>query len=147
LKASFIIRPIQAKDKASLALVFLAAYSHEPFAEKWSATSARKRIAQLLADKTVTGWVATVLGQPVGFSFLQVRQGAQELYGELLETAVHPYFQKQGIEQALLGGVKQFQKKKKVKNVMALVFKGVHEKMFKEAGWSKSKRTLVYVSR
>ncbi len=130
-----------------MALVFIAAYSHEPFAEKWTAASAQKRVAQILADKTVNGWVATVLGQPVGFSFVQVRQGARELYGELLETAVHPYFQKQGIEKALLGAVKQFQKKKKVKNVMALAFQGAHEKMFKEAGWSKSKRTLVYVSR
>jgi len=95
----------------------------------------------------VTGWVATVFGHPVGFAFLQTRQGAQEIYGELLETAVHPYFQNQGIESGLLKSVQQFQKRKKIKNIMALAFRGKHEKLFKNAGWVPSKRTVIYVSK
>jgi ribosomal protein S18 acetylase RimI-like enzyme len=146
-KAPFKIRPVQKKDKNSLSLVFQSAFSHEPFLEKWTPASAQKRMTQILVDRQVAGWVATVFGYPVGFSFLQTRQGAQEVYGELLETAVHPYFRNQGIEQALLKSVQKHQKLKKIKNVMVMAFRGKHEKLFKSAGWVSSKRTVVYVSR
>jgi len=146
-KAPFKIRPVQKKDKNALSLAFQAAFSHEPFLEKWTLASAQKRVAQILTDRHATGWVATVFGYPVGFSFLQTRQGAQEVYGELLETAVHPYFQHQGIEQALLKTVQRHQKLKKIKNVIVLAFKGKHEKAFKNSGWVASKRTVAYVSR
>jgi GNAT superfamily N-acetyltransferase len=145
--ASFKIRPVQKNDKSPLSLVFQSCFSHEPFLEKWTLLTAQKRVAQILADPQVTGWVATVFGYPVGFAFLQTRQGAQEIYGELLETAVHPYFQNQGIESGLLKSVRQYQKRKKIKNIMVLAFRGKHEKLFKNAGWSPSKRTKVYVSR
>jgi ribosomal protein S18 acetylase RimI-like enzyme len=143
----FKIKPAQKKDIPSLALVFQAAFSHKLFFEKWTLTAAKKRLVQILEDKQVVGWVATVYGQPVGFSFLQTRQGARETYGELLETAVHPYFQEQGIEQGLLRSVKVFQKKKRIRNVMTFVYQGKHEQLFKKAGWSKAKKTIVYVSR
>jgi ribosomal protein S18 acetylase RimI-like enzyme len=143
----FKVRPIQNKDKAPLALIFQAAFSREPFLENWGRPQAEKRVAELLRDKAVLGWVVTVFGQPIGFSFLQLRQGSKEIYGQLLETAIHPYFQNQGVEKVLLGFVKQFQKQKKVRNVMTLVFQGAQEKIFKDTGWVKSKRTVVYVSR
>lgn len=145
--APFKIRAAQPQDRPALSLVFQSAFSHEPFLEKWTLSTAQKRVYQILADSQVAGWVATVFGTPVGFSFLQARQGARETYGELLETAVHPYFQNQGIEEALLKAVQQHQKRKKIKNVMVLAFRGKHEKLFKSAGWSKSKRTVVYLSR
>lgn len=145
--APFKIRAVQTKDRPALSLVFQTAFSHEPFLEKWTLSTAQKRVSQILADLQVVGWVATVFGTLVGFSFLQARQGAREIYGELLETAVHPYFQNQGIEQALLKAIQQYQKRKKIKNVMVPAFRGKHEKLFKNAGWSKSKRTVVYVSR
>jgi ribosomal protein S18 acetylase RimI-like enzyme len=143
----FKIRVFQKKDKTALPLLFKSCFSHQPFLEKWTLPAAQKRVSQILADPQVVGWVATVFSTPVGFSFLQVRQGAQESYGELLETAVHPYFQNQGIEQALLKSVRQFQKHQKIKNVMVLAFRGKHEKLFKSSGWLKSKRSVVYVSR
>lgn len=143
----FKIRAFQKKDQPALSLVFQSCFSHEPFLEKWTLPTAQKRVSQILADPQVVGWVATVFSTPVGLSFLQIRQGAQESYGELLETAVHPYFQNQGIEQALLKSVRQFQKRKKIKNVMVLAFRGKHEKLFKSTGWLKSKRSVVYVSR
>jgi N-acetylglutamate synthase-like GNAT family acetyltransferase len=146
-KTLFKIRPVQKSDKGPLALVFQSCFSHEPFLEKWTLLTAQKRIAQILSDSQVTGWVATVFGYPVGFAFLQTRQGAQEIYGELLETAVHPYFQNQEIESGLLKSVQQFQKRKKIKNVMVLAFRGKHEKLFKNAGWAPSKRTVLYVSK
>ncbi len=145
--APFKIRVAQSKDRPALSLVFQSSFFHEPFLEKWTLSTAQKRVSQILADPLAAGWVATVFGTPVGFSFLQLRQGARQVYGELLETAVHPYFQNQGIEQALLKAVRQHQKRKKIKNLMVLAFRGKHEKLFKDAGWSKSKRTVVYVSR
>jgi ribosomal protein S18 acetylase RimI-like enzyme len=145
--APFKIRAVQKKDRAALSLVFQAGFSHEPFLEKWTLPAAQKRVSQILADPQVVGLVATVFGTPVGFSFLQVRQGAQESYGELLETAVHPYFQNQGIEQALFKSIRRYKKDKKIKNVMVFAFRGKLEKLFKGAGWSKSSRTVVYVSR
>ena len=146
-KAPFKIRPVQKNDKSPLALVFQSCFSHEPFLEKWTLLTAQKRVSQILSDTHVTGWVATVFSYPVGFAFLQTRQGAQEIYGELLETAVHPYFQNQGIESGLLKSVQQFQKRKKIKNIMVLAFRGKHEKLFKNAGWIPSKRTVAYVSK
>lgn len=143
----FKIRAAQPQDRPALSLVFQSAFSREPFLEKWTLSTAQKRVSQILADPQTAGWVATVFGIPVGFSFLQVRQGAGETYGELLETAVHPYFQNQGIEQSLLKAIRQYQKRKKIKNVMVLAFRGRHEKLYKNAGWSKSKRTVVYISR
>jgi ribosomal protein S18 acetylase RimI-like enzyme len=141
------IRVCQKKDKPALSLVFQSCFSHEPFLEKWTLLTAQKRVSQILADTQVLGWVATIFGYPVGFSFLQVRQGAKESYGELLETGVHPYFQNQGIEQALFKSIRRYQKDKKIKNVMVMAFRGRHEKLFKSAGWLKSKRSVVYVSR
>jgi len=146
-KAPFKIRPVQKSDRSPLALVFQSCFSHEPFSEKWTVLTAQKRVSQILSDSQVRGWVATVFGYPVGFAFLQIRQGAQETYGELLETAVHPYFQNQGIESGLLKSVQQYQKHKKIKNVMVLAFRGKHEKLFKSAGWVPSKRTVIYLSR
>jgi ribosomal protein S18 acetylase RimI-like enzyme len=145
--APFKIRVVQKKDQPALSLVFQSCFSHEPFLEKWTLSTAPKRVAQIMADPQVVGWVATVFGYPVGFSFLQIRQGAQEIYGELLETGVHPYFQNQGIENGLLKSVRHYQNDKKIKNLMVLAFRGKHEKLFKNAGWSKSKRTIIYVSR
>jgi ribosomal protein S18 acetylase RimI-like enzyme len=142
--ASVKIRAVHKKDQSALSLVFQAAYSHEPFSEKWTLKTAQKRVGQLLSDSQTVGWVATVFGQPVGFSFLQLRQGAEEVYGELLETAVHPYFQNQGMEQALFKSVRRYQNDKKIKTVMGLAFRGKHEKLFKNAGWLKSKRTVIY---
>jgi ribosomal protein S18 acetylase RimI-like enzyme len=145
--APFKIRAVKKKDRPALSLVFQSAFSHEPFLEKWTLATARKRVSQILSDPLIVGWVATVFDIPVGFSFLQPRQGARETYGELLESAVHPYFQNQGIEPALLKAVQLYQKREKIKNVMVPVYRGKHEKLFKSAGWSKSKRTVVYVSR
>ena len=145
--AVFKIRVFQKKDKTVLSLVFQSCFSHKPFVEKWTGVTASKRVSQILADSQVVGWVATVFGAPVGFSFLQVRQGSRESYGELLETGVHPYFQNQGIEEALLKSIQRYQKRKKIVNVMVMAFRGRHEKLFKSAGWFKSKRSVVYVSR
>ncbi len=146
-QATFKIRAFQKKDKTALSLVFQSCFSHQPFLEKWTGSTASKRVSQILADPQVLGWVATVFGSPVGFSFFQIRQGARESYGELLETGVHPYFQNLGIEEALLKSVQRHQKRKNIKNVMVAVFRGRQEQFFKRAGWSKSKRSVVYVSR
>ena len=147
--APFKIRSVQKKDKVPLSLMFLSCFSHEPFLEKWTLRAAQKRVAQILADPQVVGWVATVFGYPVGFAFLQIRQELNEVYGELLETAVHPYFQKSGygVRRSFTSRFDSIKSVQKIKNVMVLAFRGKHEKLFKKAGWSLSKRTVVFISR
>jgi aminoglycoside 6'-N-acetyltransferase I len=144
-KTPFRIRPVQKSDEPALALVYQACFSSKPYSEKWTLASAQKRVTQILKSGDVRGWVAMVFGQPVAFAFLQVREGFNGPYGEMLETAVHPYFRKQGLGLSLLKVLKAFQKKKKLKVVYTLAYRGMFDKFYQKAGFKPSKRSLIYV--
>ena len=144
-RTPFRVRGAQKMDKAALALVYQAYFSSPAYSEKWTLSSAQKRIHELLTDPRCTGWVATVFGQPVGFSFLQTREGFNGPYGEILETAVHPYFQDQGLENAIFKTMRQFKARKKIKALFALTYRGASEKIFRETGLARSKKSLIYV--
>jgi ribosomal protein S18 acetylase RimI-like enzyme len=144
-RTPFRIRGAQKSDKAALALVYQTAFSSSAYSEKWPLSSAQKRILELLTDPRTSSWVAVVFGQPVGFAFLQTRQGFNGPYAEILETAVHPYFQAQGLEKALFNEMKRFKKRNKVKTLFALTYRGASEKIFRESGLARSKKSLIYV--
>lgn len=141
----FRIRRAGKKDKSALALVYQAAFSSPSFPEKWPLAEAQKRLLELLSDARTTGWTATVFGQPVGFCFLQTRQGFNGPYGEILETAVHPYFQGQGLEGELLSTAIKFKRSKKLKTLYTLTYRGAQEKVFRQAGLARSRKSLIYV--
>jgi GNAT superfamily N-acetyltransferase len=144
-RTPFKIRKGRASDKTALALVYQAAYSAEPFPEKWPLSSAHKRISQLAGKSDIHAWTVTVFRQPIGFAFLQVLEGFNGPYAELVETAIHPYFQNQGIGTALAKTLRDFQKKKRLRVVYSLAYRGMSEKFYRKAGFKPSKNSLVYV--
>jgi ribosomal protein S18 acetylase RimI-like enzyme len=139
------IRPVKKTDKAALALVYQACFSPPPFSEKWSLASAQKRIAQLLAQPDTFGWVVSVFNQPVGFAFLQAREGFSGAYGELMESAIHPYFRKQGIGTLLFKAVRKIQRKKRLRVVYTVAYRGMFEDFYRKTGFKPSKHSMVYV--
>ncbi len=144
-KTPFRIRPAKKSDRASLALIYQACFSPPPYSEKWSLPAAQKRISQLLAQPDTQGWVVSVFNQPVGFAFLQAREGFSGAYGELMEAAIHPYFRKQGIGSALFKAVRVYQKRKKLKVVYTVAYRGMFEEFYKRTGFKPSKHSMVYV--
>ncbi len=146
-KVPFQIRPIQKADKPALALIYQSCFSTKAYSEKWPLTSAQKRVSQILAQPQVSGWVVTAYRQPVGFAFIQIREGFNGSYGELLETAIHPYFQNQDLEKPLFKMIRQFQRSKKLKTLFTVTYQGAPEKFFKGAGFVRSKRSVIYVSK
>ncbi|GEM_PF-1433853 len=142
---NYKIRPVNKSDKQAMALVYQACYSTLPLSEKWPHHAALKRVSQLLQQNHTQGWALTVFNQVVGFAFLQSREGFNGAYGELLEAAVHPYFRRQGLGRAVLKRVRDYQKKKKLKVVYTLAYKGMFEGFYKKSGFKPAKRSLVYV--
>ena len=144
-KVPYKIRPAKKSDLSAMALVFQACYSAKPHSEKWSQAAALKRVSQLLRQSQTHGLAVTVVNQVVGFAFLQTREGFNGSYGELQEAAIHPYFRRQGIGGVLLASVRRLHKKKKLKVVYTLAYRGMFGSFFKKAGFKPAKRSLVYV--
>jgi ribosomal protein S18 acetylase RimI-like enzyme len=146
-KPPFKVRRGRPSDAEPLALVYQAAYSAPPSLEKWALGPARRRLSQLARHPDVRSWTVTVLGHPVGFAFLQVREGFDGPYGELLEAAIHPYFQRQGMGNALARTLRAFKKEKGLRVVYTLAYRGNHGKFYRKAGFRPSRNSLVYVWR
>ena len=172
-KFQYKIRPAKKTDRSAMALIYQASYSTVPLSEKWPHAAALKRVSQLLGQSDTAGWAVTVFpnvsignktknigaspfssssfkrknggNQVVGFAFLQSREGFNGAYGELLEASIHPYFRKQGIGGALLTLVRKYQKKKKLKVVYTLAYKGMFERFYKKSGFKPAKRSMIYV--
>ena len=138
------IRAARRQDLRALALVYQSVFSAAAFKEKWPLKQAEKRLSQLFASPDTLAWTARVYGQPVGFAFLVLKQGHDGFYGELAESGVHPYFQKQGIGRALLMAVKAARKQKKLKNLYSLVYQGTCERFLEKNGFKPSERSLVF---
>jgi ribosomal protein S18 acetylase RimI-like enzyme len=140
-----LIRAAKNSDRAALALTYQAAFSSPPFTEQWTLALSQRRVSQIMAQPHVRGWVATVFGQPVGFAFVHTREGFNGPYGELMESAVHPYFREQGIGTALAKAVRAFQKQKKLKVIYTLAYRGMFDRFYRKTGFKPSRRSLVYV--
>ena len=141
-KDSLIIRPARASDRRALSLVYQAAFSSGPSAERWSEKAADARVYQVLKSKH-PAWVACLYRQPVGFAFLSIREGHSGPYGELTELAVHPFFQGQGIGTKLLKKLKDARKSYRLKTLYGLVYKGPAEGFLKKSGFKPSRRSSV----
>jgi ribosomal protein S18 acetylase RimI-like enzyme len=138
------VRKASSADEGALALVYRAAFSAEPYKETWTDASARLRVRQLLKAPEGKGWVATLYGHPVGFSFLQVKEGFNGRYAELLETAVHPYLQRQGMGSLLMGEVWKFKKIMKLRTLYGVSLNPKLGTFFKKLGFMPSRRAKVW---
>jgi predicted N-acetyltransferase YhbS len=139
-----VLRKAAPSDEAALALVYRAAFSAEPYQEPWTDASARLRVRQLLQGIDVKGWTATLYGQPVGFAFLEIKQGCRGPYGELLETAVHPYLQGQGMGSLLMGEVLKHKRKAKIQTVYGVCLDRKLGPFFKKLGFKLSQRAQLW---
>ena len=131
-------------DEGALALVYRAAFSAEPYREAWVDTSARLRVRQLLHAAEGKGWVVALYGHPVGFSFLQIKEGFNGRYAELLETAVHPYLQRQGMGSLLMGEVWKFKKVMKLRTLYGVCLNPKLGSFFKKLGFKPSRRAKIW---
>lgn len=99
---------------------------------------------QLLQAIDGMGWVVTLYGQPVGFAFIQMKEGYNGSYVELLETAVHPYLQGQGMGSLLMGEVLKFKRSKKLKTLYGVCLNPKLGTFFKKCGFKLSKRARLW---
>ena len=90
------------------------------------------------------GWVVTLHGQPVGFSFLQIKEGFNGRYAELAETAVDPYLQRQGMGSILMEEVLRYKKVKKLRTLYAVCLGHHLGPFFKKWGFKPSNRAKVW---
>ncbi len=138
------VRPAVDSDESALAPIYRAAFSAEPYQEAWSDPLARLRVRQLIQAIDGRGWVVTLYGHPVGFSFIQIKEGFNGRYVELLETAVHPYLQRQGIGSLLLREVLKFKKKAKLKTLYGVNLNQKIGPFFKKNGFKPSSRAKLW---
>jgi GNAT superfamily N-acetyltransferase len=141
---SLAIRPAVDSDEGALALVYRAAFSAKPYQESWSDHSARLRVRQLIQAIDGKGWVVTLYGHPVGFSFIQIKEGFNGRYVELLETAVHPYLQRQGMGSLLLQEVLKYKKKAKLKTLYGVNLNQKIGPFLKRFGFKPSSRAKLW---
>jgi ribosomal protein S18 acetylase RimI-like enzyme len=145
------VRPVRRGDREALARLYRDAFSAPPFREPWSLGDARRRILQLTSSPFVAGWAAVPPAHarsrapgPVGFAFLEEKQGHGRPYGELLEWAVSPAFRKKGAGSALLGAVLARARRRRFRVVAAVLFRGPLEKWIRRRGFRPSRRSRVY---
>jgi predicted N-acetyltransferase YhbS len=143
-RSPIAVRKATLSDEAALALVYRAAFSAEHYQEKWTDVSARLRVRQMLKGCDVKGWTATLYGQPVGFAFLEIKQGYQGPYAELMETAVHPYLQGQGMGSLLVGEVLKYKRKAKIQTVYGVCLDRKLGSFFKKLGFKLSQRAQLW---
>jgi len=140
----FLVRPVKKTDLPSLSLIYRTCFSSEFFPEKWSLSSASQRVSQMFRSTDHHGWTAVAYDHPIGFAFLRVKVGSKGNYGEVLEMAVHPFFQKQGIGKALVDQVRKFKKKHRLTTVYTMTFQGPTEGFYKKLGFKPSRRSRVW---
>ena len=144
IRKPIAVRKAVDSDESSLALVYRAAFSAEPYREKWTDGTARLRVRQLIQAIDGKGWVVTFYGHPVGFSFLHVKEGFNGRYAELVETAVHPYLQGQGMGTRLIQEVLKFTKKSKLKTLYGVTLNPKLDSFFRKLGFKPSSRARIW---
>jgi N-acetylglutamate synthase-like GNAT family acetyltransferase len=138
------VRKAVDSDESALALVYRTAFSAGPYKEKWTDATARLRVRQLIQSIDGKGWVVTLYGHPIGFAFLQMKEGFNGRYGELVETAVHPYLQRQGMGSLLFQEVLKFKKKAKLHTLYGVTLNRKLGSFFKKFGFKPSSRAKIW---
>ena len=98
----------------------------------------------MLKGPDVKGWTATLYGQPVGFAFIILKQGHQGPYAELMETAVHPYLQDQGMGSLLVREILDYKRKAKIQTVYGVCLDRKLGPFFKKLGFKLSQRAQLW---
>jgi hypothetical protein len=147
MKIKYTIRNIQPRDIVPLSYVYRCYFSQVTRGrEPWPLGQAQKRMTELLRQSRVYGWVAVVSGWPIGFIFFQIKTGFKGEYVELLETAVHHFFDGLEIHEALIAKLKKYIQKKKIHLIYTILYDSYahHKKLLTSQKFRPSRRSLVY---
>ncbi len=137
------IKQINQNDIAGLAEAMAAAYSEEPWDEKWSQEKAERRIRAILGNFEAMGLAAFDDGKIIGAILGYVDPYAEEDFFFVSELFVIPEKKKQGLGKQLLAELEKALKEKKV-SVVQLISIDYNESFYKKCGLNRDACSVQY---
>ena len=137
------IKLINQNDIPTLAEAMAAAYSEEPWDEKWSQEKAERRIRAILSNFEAMGLAAFEDGKIIGAVLGYVDPYAEEDFFFVSELFVIPEKKKQGLGKQLLTELEKALKEKNV-NVIQLISINYNEAFYKKCGLDRDACSVQY---
>jgi len=137
------IKQINQNDIAGLAEAMAAAYSEEPWNEKWSQEKAERRIRAILGNFEAMGLAVFEDGKIIGALLGYVDPYAEEDFFFVSELFVIPEKKKQGLGKQLMAELERVLKEKKV-NVIQLISIDYNEVFYKKCGLNRDACSVQY---
>ena len=137
------IKQINQNDIAGLAEAMAAAYSEEPWDEKWSQEKSERRIRAILGNFEAMGLAAFDDGKIIGAILGYVDPYAEEDFFFVSELFVIPEKKKNGVGKQLLAELEKSLNEKKV-NVIQLISIDYNEAFYKKCGLNRDACSVQY---
>ena len=137
------IKQINQNDIAGLAEAMAAAYSEEPWDEKWSQEKAERRIRAILGNFEAMGLAAFEDGKIIGAILGYVDPYAEEDFFFVSEFFVIPEKKKQGVGKQLLAELEKALNEKNV-SVLQLISIDYNEAFYKKCGLNRDACSVQY---
>lgn len=135
-------RSIIPEDLNELTKIFIDTYNAEPWFDKWTKTTAQKRLAHYIINDGFTGMVSTDNGEITGLIIAQEEQYYDGVVCVIKEFCVKNALRRNGIGTALL---KEFEKAEAARGVRSLNLCTAEEDkaFYTKCGYSVSDGTVV----
>ena len=140
------IKATNQNDISKLAEAMAAAYSEEPWNEKWSLGKAERRIRAILGNFEAMGLAAFEGGKIIGGLLGYVDPYADEDFFFVSELFVIPEKKKQGVGKQLLAELEKILIKKNIR-VIQLISIDYNEAFYKKCGLNRDACSVQYKRR